>query len=98
MNPSTPQLSEKKKQEVMITPPSSPRVIIECPGAPQRPTRESMRMITPPSSPRGQQECPGAPKKKQCRGCYLFENGRGGENQAAHMEENGCLEDYIKLE
>jgi len=67
---------------------------------PSTPTHNQQRMITPPSSPRGQQECPGAPTKMpKCYGCYMMEKyGYGGENQAAHMEINGCLEDYIKLE
>ena len=71
------------------TPPISPRNKQECPGAPLKPAR----MITPPSSPRGQQECPGAPTKMpKCYGCYMMvKYGYGGENQVAHMEENGCL-------
>ena len=49
-------------------------------------------LMTPPSSPR-QMECPGAPMKMpKCYGCYMMKRyGYGGENQQAHMDEDGCL-------
>ena len=74
------------------TPYMSPREL-KCPGAPMK--KPIQIIVTPSSSPRLQIECPGAPKKKlRCNGCYLFETGTGGENQEAHMEDNGCLSSY----
>ena len=71
-----------------ITPPQSPRELV-CPGAPMKKSR---------TRPSFHIECPGAPiKMPKCYGCYMMKKYRyGGENQASHMEEGGCLE--IKLE
>ena len=79
---------------MMYTPPSSPREAIECPGAPKKKTSIYNIMTTPPSSPREVIECPGAPEKMpECYGCRMMKKfGHGGENQASHMEEGGCLE------
>lgn len=62
-----------------ITPPMSPRELVP---------------RTPPSSPRPVMECPDAPiKMPKCYGCRMMKQyGYGGENQASHMEEGGCLE------
>ena len=32
-------------------------------------------------------------KEVKCYGCYLFEIGKGGENQQSHTGLNGCLQD-----
>ena len=75
-----------------ITPPMSPCELV-CPGAPMKKPREIVR----PGAPR-ELVCPGAPiKMPKCYGCRMMKKyGYGGENQASHMEEGGCLE--IKLE
>ena len=73
-----------------ITPPMSPRELV-CPGAPMKKPRD-------PRSPKSQERiCPGSPVKiPKCYGCHMMEiYGYGGENQASHMEEGGCL---FKLE
>ena len=73
-----------------ITPPQSPRELV-CPGAPMKKPR---RPTSSPSVP----ECPGAPiKMPKCYGCYMMKKyGYGGENQASHMEEGGCLESKLE--
>ena len=75
-----------------LTPPISPRAPIECPNAPIKKARQ----ITPPSSPRAPIECPSAPKKiSKCYGCYVMKKyGYGGENQQAHMDDDGCLRSH----
>lgn len=56
-----------------------------------------MTYSTPPGSPRAEIKCPGAPlKMPKCYGCYMMTKyGYGGENQASHMEEDGCLENKV---
>ena len=57
-----------------------------------------MDPFTPQQSPR-ELKCPSAPIKEhiKCDGCRMFLQGIGGENQAAHMGWNGCI-DIFKLD
>ena len=54
--------------------------------------------ITRPQSP-GELICPDAPIKNKidCDGCRLFLHCNGGENQAAHMNDYGCIDYVIKI-
>jgi hypothetical protein len=53
----------------------------------------SMKNQTPPQSPRDL-KCPDAPRKNyiKCKGCRMFAEGDGGENQESHTGPGGCLE------